>query len=358
MFVTFPKTQSAYTAIKMFLRVPPARKFRRKIPVALSSGSARLASSSSDRPSISHLLQHFKKLPDDSIPISLASTLSDFAAREMESVASGMASPSPCQEEYEDVKLECSSFINSFFQLQMCGQSTSDAVYSPQVLDLYDAYVWRFNSPFLWRISESECQSIYERNISDTIHCEVAVGTGLFLKKLSSPRKPRELALVDLNENSLFTCGERVDRQARKESLVLKLSKTVADITTVDSIPEVMKGRYRSVAANFLLHCLHGESLLEKKAAVEGCAALMSSDDDACFFGSTILGGDLRKDSSNAGEAALQTLKLYNEWGIFGNNGDNFQDLKTILEESFEHVEVWRSGYCGIWTAQGPKRRP
>ena len=23
-----------------------------------------------------------------------------------------------------------------------------------------------------------------------------------------------------------------------------------------------------------------------------------------------------------------------------------------------EDVEVWRSGYCGIWTAQGPKRRP
>ena len=76
---------------------------------------------------------------------------------------------------------------------------------------------------------------------------------------------------------------------------------------------------------------------------------------DGTFFGSTILGKDLVKDQNIAGPAAVNCLEEYMQLGIFGNKADSMGDLETVLGDLFDEVEVWQSGYCGVWKAQGPK---
>jgi len=193
--------------------------------------------------------------------------------------------------------------------------------------------------------------------ISPIAHCEVGVGTGLFLKNLDPPKKPHRLTLIDLCADSLSSCDRRVVDAIKSDGNGhnIFIQKVLADITTIHS-KEEHRGKYKSVAANFLLHCVHAENLLEKRNVVEGCASLLAKDDDgACFFGSTILGKDLLDDRKRAGKAAIKTMEEYNEWGVFGNKGDSFEDLEVVLNDVFHDVDVHRSGYCGVWRARRPR---
>ena len=286
------------------------------------------------RPSASGLLERFARLPSENaiLSSSLLARLRKFDEHETD-------------QRYEELKKEVSDEINSFFRSQMLGKSTSDAAYSPGALDVYDAAVWGFNSPFLWRITQEDCQYLYDQ-YAKRVHCEIGVGTGIFLSELQGISS---LTLMDANSNSLDACARRVQESNNS----IEVSKVTVDITDTDSISE-FKGQFRSVSANFLFHCLHGDNLLDKRDAFQNCASLMSPN-NACFFGSTILGKDLLEDKSGAGEVAVQTMLDYNKWGIFGNKGDSFEGLEQILNETFDDVKVWRSGYCGVWKVENPK---
>lgn len=298
---------------------------------------------------MSSLVKTLEQLPSHPLPNELWEMLNEAARAEKQGK----------KVEHDAVTLETSKWINSFLAQQMGNNSSSEAAYSPKTLDLYDAFVWGFNSPFLWRIGEEECQQLYQETVG-SVHCEVAVGTGLFLKNLTGTERPKELTLVDLNEHCLSACAERVINESRRdipqdpshhEDPCLQVEKLVADITDPESIPTSMRGKFDTVGANFLLHCLHGDSLMDKKGAIQACASLLSPQPEACFFGSTILGEALLRDGEKAGAAALYTLEAYNKFGIFGNRGDGLEDLEKVLREVFQVVEVRQSGYCGVWKA-------
>lgn len=333
--------------------------------MATSSRHSRLFSSQHDggestttRPSLRRLLGTLEQLPGRPLPASLHEKLRSYSSRE-ESLSSG---------EFEEMKLDVARHINAMVRSQMKAD-TSDAAYSPESLDLYDAYVWGFNSPFLWRIPGEECQSLYDDNVR-SVHCDIAVGTGLFLKEMVAAGEkvvrggkcPWSLTLVDLNENSLDNCAKRVGgAEMAGKGRSWDITRIVADIIVSGSLPAEMVGAYESVSANFLFHCLHGDSLLDKRAAFRNCASLLSDtvkDDEKggnYFFGGTILGKDILDDASNAGEAAMETLEQYNRWGIFGNRGDSYEDLVKVLEETFDDVQVWKMGYVGLWKVRRPK---
>ena len=250
---------------------------------------------------------------------------------------------------------------NSFLEGQMKAKS-SEAVYTPRTLDLYDAIVWDFNSPFHWRIHPYEIDDLYRRGLEGSHrHCEVAVGTGLFLrdwaKKANDGKRPllEHLTLVDLSLSSLEGCHQRLlgEEYFSKSMPASSIEKLQVDI--LEPPPNELLGTFDSVAANFLLHCLHGESLLDKKSAVASCASLLKKD-GGVFFGSTILGGDLLDDAAQAGPYATATIRHYNKIGIFGNSGDSFDDMVAVLEELFINVSVFKVGYCAVWLAKNPKR--
>jgi hypothetical protein len=215
-----------------------------------------------------------------------------------------------------------------------------------------DTLVWGFNSPFLWRISESDIHTLYKSNIS-TNHVEIGVGTGLFLAKDVSS-KCNSITLMDLNPNSLNVCEKRIltSYESSETESAPTVNKVVADITKEDSL-HTHVGQHNSVAANFLFHCLHGTSLYDKRLAFANCASLLSPD--GVFIGSTILGKEMMDDAEAAGRTPLGVLQRYNDWGIFGNSGDSFADLENILRELFTEVDLKMIGYCGVWTARGPK---
>lgn len=213
-----------------------------------------------------------------------------------------------------------------------------------------DTLVWGFNSPFLWRISESDIHSLYSANIGRN-HAEIGVGTGLFLDKDVSS-KSMSITLMDLNHNSLNVCEKRILSSYNEGEQAPNVNKLIIDIVGENSFSS-QKGQYDSVAANFLFHCLHGTTLQDKLSAFKNCASLLSPD--GTFFGSTILGNDMINDADGAGEISLGVLQSYNDWGIFGNLGDSFDELEAVLNGLFHEVELKRIGYCGVWTARCPK---
>jgi hypothetical protein len=253
-------------------------------------------------------------------------------------------------------KLIIANRINAKFKRQKTAR-TSEAIYNPKVLAMYDAVVWRFNSPALWRISMNEIHDLYRDCVSAN-HCEIAVGTGLFLKDYvlenESPQQV-SLSLFDLNKNTIDIAEKRINEAVANNGKSVQFTKAIFDITNPESISEDIKHSYDSVAANYLLHCLHGNGLQDKDkfAAIQSCATLVK--EDGCFFGSTLLGKDLLDDADNAGPAAIKTIEFYNEIGIFGNMNDLMADLESVLNELFGEVELWREGYCAVWKAKAPK---
>ncbi|KAL3783991.1 hypothetical protein HJC23_013371 [Cyclotella cryptica] len=134
------------------------------------------------------------------------------------------------------------------------------------------------------------------------------------------------------------------------------LKKVIADVTSSgeDFSSPLHRGQYESVAANFLFHCLHGSNMLDKFQSFQNCASLLSKD--GVFIGSTILGKEMLLDAERAGKTPVKVLHTYNDWGIFGNLGDSFEDLENVLKDLFCEVELKRVGYCGVWKARGPKQ--
>ncbi len=246
-----------------------------------------------------------------------------------------------------------------------------------------DALVWGFNSPFLWRITQNDISSLYRKNASHN-HCEIAVGTGLFLSEVIPSMN--NITLLDLNVNCLRVCEERIKAVYRQNRLnkddnmasLPAVSKLLVDIMMImpsqrnDAVHEdggfrldhppssqsspltTFRGKFQSVGANFLFHCLHGSGLYDKIHAFRNCASLVHPK-EGVFFGSTILGKDMLEDETNAGETAMRVLRDFNTVGVFGNMGDSLKDLEDILLDMFEDVDVSRIGYCGVWSARLPR---
>lgn len=241
----------------------------------------------------------------------------------------------------------------------------SEGAYNPALLQVYDNVVWEYNSPFLWRIEADEISDLYRDCLRDSrSHCEIAVGTGYFLETMVREGRLNTdtVTLMDLNPNTLDICEQRlklaVDTSTASQANGLSMNKLQYDVVAGKVIGEddssTVPRQYDSVAANFLFHCLHDKSkeLETTNSAISNIRKLVHPT-EGVFFGSTILGKDLLEQDDNP--SAKETLEKYNEWGIFGNQYDSFEGIVQLLEDHFESVDVWRSGYCAVWKAKHPK---
>jgi 2-polyprenyl-3-methyl-5-hydroxy-6-metoxy-1,4-benzoquinol methylase len=289
-----------------------------------------------NKPSFTALFQRLSSLPEDAQPPKLL----------MDSVK---AADDADVENQESLKVEVVQWIGNLLKQQMT-RATGDAVYTENTLNVYDVVVWDFNSPFLWRITADVVQTLYQDCLAGSIsHAEVAVGTGLFLERCLHSSSVQHVTLIDLNENSLQACQDIIERSRPDGGPSMDVKTKMCDILQPLSDDQ----KYDSVAVNFLLHCLKGDTIWDKRAALENCGKILS--DNGVMFGSTILGKELQDDTENAGEAALLTLLSYNKAGIFGNLGDTFDDLSNLLKGLFESVDIRRVGYCAVWKAKGFK---
>jgi len=206
------------------------------------------------------------------------------------------------------------------------------AVYTPAALALYDLAVLRFSNSLVWQCSSHVLLDFYNRHISAK-HLDIGVGTGYFLDKCRFPSTTPQIALFDLNPNSLAKSAKRLRRY--NPSCYLGNALHRIDIGMSD---------FDSISLNYFLHCLPG-NLASKSIVFEHVKPLLK--DGGVIFGSTILGEGVRHNP-----LAQQLMKIYNAKGIFSNLSDSRSDLEAGLKAHFDEHTIHIAGCVALFSAR------
>ncbi|WP_299019784.1 class I SAM-dependent methyltransferase [uncultured Photobacterium sp.] len=204
------------------------------------------------------------------------------------------------------------------------------AVYSRNVLSIYDLWVLGISNSFIWRCSTRKLGAFFRRHVSLN-HLDVGVGTGYYLDKYL-PESQRRVGLLDLNANSLGYASQRIARfnPERYRGNVLE----PLDLTCE---------AFDSISVNYLLHCLPG-SIGEKSILFKHLKPYLN--EAGVIFGSTILGDGVQR-----GMTAKKLMSVYNSKGIFDNNQDSLEGLREALESHFSQVEIVVVGCVAMFRA-------
>tara|TARA_Y100001933_G_scaffold265240_1_gene337787 strand:- start:785 stop:1693 length:909 start_codon:yes stop_codon:yes gene_type:complete len=222
------------------------------------------------------------------------------------------------------------SYLMTATSSQAIDTHAGQAVYSPFVLKLYDAWVLGISNRLIWKCPTKHLLAMYQQHVTSN-HLDVGVGTGYFLKKTRWPINT-QLALMDMNPNSLATAAARVPG--------LTPCTFEADVFEPWSLGDKL---FDSISMNYLLHCLPG-NLQNKSVVFEHAKAHLTSG--GTLFGSTLLGKDLPRSST-----AKRLMDIYNRKGIFSNTEDSLDILEHVLSQYFAKVEIQTRGCCAIFIA-------
>ena len=205
------------------------------------------------------------------------------------------------------------------------------ADYTPRLLAIYDPWVLGFMARVVWRCPTPPVVDRYRRLVGQR-HLDVGPGTGYLLDKAGLPADT-EITLLDPNPNALAHASRRLAARnvTRVEADVLK--------------PLPVKGPFDSIALNYVLHCLPGP-MAHKALAIRNAAAVLTPD--GVLFGGTVLG--------RSGEHTLPARAFVwavNRRGTFDNLDDTEEELREILKESFQRVEIDVIGSIAHFIATG-----
>jgi ubiquinone/menaquinone biosynthesis C-methylase UbiE len=208
------------------------------------------------------------------------------------------------------------------------------AVYTRGFLSVYDAFVYGFNHPVLWRCPKARLVGHYDANVSAR-HLDIGVGTGTLLDACRFPTPAPEITLMDLNPNSLAAASRRLSRYAPRNHRADVLEDW-----------RLEPGTYESVAMTHLLHCLPG-TMAEKGVAFGHARRALAPG--GTLFGVTILGKDV-----HLSPAARGFMALSNSRGILHNRGDGPAELDAALSAVFPERTVRVHGTLALFTARTP----
>ena len=206
------------------------------------------------------------------------------------------------------------------------------AIYGRAFLPAYDALVYGFNSPYLWRCSLARLVAHYDAHLSGN-HLDVGVASGKVLDEATFPTEEPQLTLMDLNPNSLRTASTRLARYRPKAHQANVLEPWGLPAASFDSI-----------ALTHILHCLPG-SMPDKRPAFEEARATLAPG--GTFFGATILGPNA--DHNPLGRA---TINLNNRLGVMSNQHDTAEALEAELQRQFDSHELEVVGTVALWSAR------
>lgn len=209
------------------------------------------------------------------------------------------------------------------------------AVYSPWVLKLYDWWVLSVSNRRAWQCSTKDVLLPFYRRHIGARHLDVGVGTGFYLQHAGF-RPEQEVALLDLNENSLRTAAHRLGRKDVKWF--------VQDV--MQPVTALGHRQYDSIALFYLLHCLPGE--MKDKARVFANLKPHLAE-GGVLYGATILG-----DTAGHNAFGRKLMDVYNKKGIFGNRADTLESLDQALREHFAEVELVQHGKVACFAARKP----
>jgi len=203
------------------------------------------------------------------------------------------------------------------------------AVYSKGTLLIYDFFVVGLSNAFAWKCPSRVLLDFYNEHVSGN-HLDVGVGTGYFLDKCRFPSPDPRIVLVDLNRNSLQMASQRLSRY-RPESCLANIMEPL----------EIGGPQFDSIGLGYLLHCLPG-AMVGKRVAFANLRPVLNAG--GIVFGTTILGNGVKQNL-----LARTLLMAYNARGIFSNTADNYSDLETILQESFQDYSIKIEGCVALF---------
>jgi SAM-dependent methyltransferase len=206
------------------------------------------------------------------------------------------------------------------------------AIYGRLFLPAYDAIVYGFNSPYLWRCPLPRLVAHYDAHLGAR-HLDVGVASGRVLDEAHFPTDLPELTLMDLNPNSLRMASAKLARYRPRAHQANALEDW--------GLPT---GTYDSVALTHILHCLPG-AIPDKRPAFESARTALAPG--GTFFGATILGPEA--DHNRLGRA---TIDLNNRLGVMSNQDDTAEALDAELGRHFGSHEVKVVGTVALFSAQ------
>ena len=206
------------------------------------------------------------------------------------------------------------------------------AIYTPFTLAVYDLVVLGVSNSLIWRCPTRRILRLYDEHVTGS-HLDVGVGTGWYLDHCRFPGSTPRVGLMDLNRNSLAAAARRITRYRPEQYQVDVLQPVAATAAPFDSI-----------AVSYLLHCLPGD-IARKAAIFDNLAPWLAPG--GVIFGATLLSIGVERSGS-----ARRLMRLYNRRGVFSNEGDSLEALRTALERRFRQVEVSVVGCAALFVAR------
>ena len=206
------------------------------------------------------------------------------------------------------------------------------AVYSKSMLAIYDWLVLRFSNRLIWKCPSKQIRALYDRNLTAN-HLDVGVGTGYFLDRCRFPNDRPRLGLMDLNPNCLDAAANRVARYRPEVYRANILDPIGLEIS-----------RFDSISMTYLLHCLPG-TIKTKSAVFRHLKALLNE-------GGVIFGATLLSEGVCRSWAAKRLMAFYNSKGIFTNDQDDLQGLRTVLADHLNAVTVEVVGCAALFSGR------
>lgn len=204
------------------------------------------------------------------------------------------------------------------------------AVYTPSTLAIYDAWVLGISNSVLWRCPTHRLLRMYAEHLSDP-HLEAGVGTAYMLDHTRFHVKKPRLTLLDINPSTLAYGSRRLRRYQPRV-----LQHNLLEPLTFDT-------PYKSIALNYVLHCLPG-AMRDKAVVFEHLRRGLAKG--GVLFGATLLG---RGVALSAPARAL--MAVYNRKGIFSNEQDDADGLAHVLSRHFERYQIEQVGCAALFTA-------
>ena len=210
------------------------------------------------------------------------------------------------------------------------------AVYSDRVLKIYDRWVLGFSNNYAWKCPTDAVLLPFFREHLSSNHLDVGVGSGYYLAN-SSDKPGQQVALLDLNDNSLRAAASRIAHlePALIRDDVLHPAGALGD------------RKFDSISLFYLLHCLPGTMTDKARKVLSTLGPHLTPG--GVLYGATILG-----DEANHNWLGRRLMALYNRKGIFGNRHDTLASLQSALTEYFGKVAVWQVGKVALFKAEMP----
>jgi SAM-dependent methyltransferase len=197
---------------------------------------------------------------------------------------------------------------------------------------LYDAIVYGFNCPVVWRCPKSRIVELYNACVSGR-HLDIGVATGRLLDECRFPVAAPEITLMDLNPNALDTASRRLARYGPRTHK--------ANVLEPWGLPA---GAYDSVGMSGLIHCLPG-AMPEKTVVFEHAKTVLAPG--GVFFGTTILGQGVKH--SRLSRAVLWAS---NRRGLVSTANDSLEALDAGLARVFDSHEIQVRGVLALFSAR------